>query len=283
VFTFGDAPFLGSEGGVALNSPIVGMAATPDGKGYWIVAGDGGVFTFGDARYLGSEGDQAIAASVAGMAVTPDGKGYWLVGSGGAVYWFGDAQPHGSSVATFPTEPIAAIVGTHSGQGYWLLEPDAFPTDFHHPGTGSPIVAAAGGQIMGDGDPGSFCNPYGPCEEWCALFATWVWEAAGVPIPRYAFTGDIFNWAATNTAVTGGATGGQPGEIVLYGTGPASTSTSVHAGVVVQRWPDGAIVTVEGDAGPGPPGHYNVVMNGPYLPADSLDYNGVGIYAFAIP
>ena len=76
---------------------------------------------------------------------------------------------------------------------------------------------------------GAYCNPYGPCEEWCALFATWVWEAAGVPIPRYAFTGDIFNWAATNTAVTGGATGGQPGEIVLYGTGPASTSTSVHA------------------------------------------------------
>jgi hypothetical protein len=26
-----------------------------------------------------------------------------------------------------------------------------------------------------------------------------------------------------------------------------------------------------------------VTINGPYLPADSLSYNGVGIYAFAQP
>ena len=37
-------------------SPIVGMAATPDGGGYWLVAGDGGVFTFGDAAFAGSRG-----------------------------------------------------------------------------------------------------------------------------------------------------------------------------------------------------------------------------------
>jgi len=37
-----------------VNAPIVGMAATPTGKGYWLVAADGGVFAFGDARYLGN-------------------------------------------------------------------------------------------------------------------------------------------------------------------------------------------------------------------------------------
>ena len=42
-----------------LNSPIVGMAATPTGKGYWLVAGDGGVFTFGDAHFYGSTGVDA--------------------------------------------------------------------------------------------------------------------------------------------------------------------------------------------------------------------------------
>jgi hypothetical protein len=26
----------------------------PDGKGYWLVASDGGVFTFGDAGFFGS-------------------------------------------------------------------------------------------------------------------------------------------------------------------------------------------------------------------------------------
>ena len=30
------------------------MAATPDGRGYWLVAADGGVFTFGDAPFDGS-------------------------------------------------------------------------------------------------------------------------------------------------------------------------------------------------------------------------------------
>ena len=52
-FTFGGAGFFGSQGGKALNKPIVGIAATPDGKGYWEVASDGGIFTFGDAGFFG--------------------------------------------------------------------------------------------------------------------------------------------------------------------------------------------------------------------------------------
>ena len=32
----GDAAFYGSTGGMALNRPIVGMARTPDGRGYWL-------------------------------------------------------------------------------------------------------------------------------------------------------------------------------------------------------------------------------------------------------
>ena len=36
------------------NEPIVGMAATPDGGGYWLVASDGGIFCFGDAGFFGS-------------------------------------------------------------------------------------------------------------------------------------------------------------------------------------------------------------------------------------
>lgn len=37
-----------------VNAPIVGMAATPTGKGYWLVGADGGVFAFGDAVMLGN-------------------------------------------------------------------------------------------------------------------------------------------------------------------------------------------------------------------------------------
>jgi hypothetical protein len=32
----------------------VGMAALPDGQGYWLVASDGGLFAFGAAPFLGS-------------------------------------------------------------------------------------------------------------------------------------------------------------------------------------------------------------------------------------
>lgn len=37
-----------------VNAPIAGIAATPTGKGYWLVGMDGGVYAFGDAVYLGN-------------------------------------------------------------------------------------------------------------------------------------------------------------------------------------------------------------------------------------
>jgi len=61
VFLSHPAVTLGMEAAMAddpnrtnVNAPIVGMAATPTGNGYWLVAADGGVFAFGDARYLGN-------------------------------------------------------------------------------------------------------------------------------------------------------------------------------------------------------------------------------------
>jgi hypothetical protein len=73
------------------------------------------------------------------------------------------------------------------------------------------------------------------------------------------------------------------GDAVLFGTGPSSTATSTHVGIVAQVWPDGAIVSVEGDAGPEPNGQFAVIMNGPYLPADSVEYNGDPIYGYVDP
>src|SRR5690349_1972286 len=73
-----------------LNAPVVGMAATPDGKGYWLVASDGGIFAYGDARFFGSMGGQHLNQAVVGMAATPDGGGYWLVASDGGIFAFGD-------------------------------------------------------------------------------------------------------------------------------------------------------------------------------------------------
>ena len=50
VFAFGNAQFYGSLGGQPLNSPIIGMAPTQTGKGYWLTAENGTVYNFGDAK-----------------------------------------------------------------------------------------------------------------------------------------------------------------------------------------------------------------------------------------
>ena len=68
LFAFGSAQFYGSMGGQPLNAPIVGMAATPTGGGYWEVASDGGLFAFGSAQFYGSMGGQPLNAPIVGMA-----------------------------------------------------------------------------------------------------------------------------------------------------------------------------------------------------------------------
>ena len=55
-----------------LSSPVVGMAATPDGNGYWAVASDGGIFAFGNAAFEGSTGGIHLNAPIVGMAATSD-------------------------------------------------------------------------------------------------------------------------------------------------------------------------------------------------------------------
>ncbi len=294
IFSFGDAPFLGSTGGRSLVEPITGMATTTSGHGYWLVAADGGIFTFGDAPFFGSTGGTRLNDPVVGMVAAPLDQGYLLVATDGGIFGFGKAPFYGSLGGGYGGDPanvppVGGIVLTPDAQGYWLLEPDGWSYAFSNPPSPSPsrtasaIVSIANGQVNSDPDRGQFCNPYGPCEEWCALFATWVWERAGVPIPSYPFTGSIFSWAAAHTGVLPPTAMAVPGDAVLYGTGPWSTATSVHVGLVVQTWPDGAVVTVEGDAGPAPSGSLAVVINGPYLPSQSTAYNGVPVYAFAQP
>ena len=227
------------------------MAATPDGKGYWLVGADGGIFSFGDAGFYGSAGSANLPDSVVGMVASPDGGGYLIATANGVVLNYGDAQAFGGLSLDPTATQISAIIGNNEGTGYWLLDPQAWAYSFTT-ATAEPefpqsaaIADAVASQIEPDPDTeGPYCNPYGPCEEWCALFATWAWEQAGVPIPRYAFTGDIWGWAATYGAVLPPTAMPAVGDAVLYGTGPWSTATSVHVGIVTEVWPDDAIMTV---------------------------------------
>jgi hypothetical protein len=124
VYNFGGAASYGSMYGKPLNAPIVGMAATPTGKGYWEVASDGGIFTFGTAEFFGSMGGKHLNAPIVGMAATPTGKGYWEVASDGGIFTFGTAEFFGSMGGKHLNAPIVGMAATPTGKGYWEVASD---------------------------------------------------------------------------------------------------------------------------------------------------------------
>ena len=290
VFSFGDATFYGSMGAVKLNAPVVGMAVSTDGLGYWMVAADGGIFTFGDATFYGSMGGVSLNASVSGMALTHDGLGYWLVASDGGVFSFGDATFYGSFGGVLLSTPIGGIITSSDGLGYYLLSPESFPYAYGDPSGGqledqysATIANNVLSQIGPASDPGTFCNPYGPCEPWCAYFASWAWNTSGVPTPSTGFTGALYNWVGANHQLIPLDSRPSVGDMLFYGTGPQSSSSSPHMGIVEYSWPDGEVVTVEGDSGPGGDGYYGTNLNGPFSIVDSINYNGEPVYGLGAP
>ena len=124
IFTFGNAGFFGSAGGLPLVKPVVGMAPTRSKDGYWLVASDGGIFSYGDATFHGSMGGKPLNKPIVGMAATPDGGGYWLVASDGGIFSFGDAAFHGSMGGKPLNKPIVGMASTSDGLGYWLVASD---------------------------------------------------------------------------------------------------------------------------------------------------------------
>lgn len=125
VYTDGTyAPHYGDMNGKALNRPVVGMAITSNGEGYWLVASDGGMFTFGNARFLGSTGAMRLNQPIVAMAATPTGNGYWLAASDGGLFTFGDAKFLGSMGGTRLNRPVVGMVPTPTGNGYWMVAAD---------------------------------------------------------------------------------------------------------------------------------------------------------------
>jgi hypothetical protein len=203
-------------------------------------------------RYYGACGDSTVAYADEVMARAVQ---YGFTGTG---------TPAASS------PPLAQPVSTGGCEASVYL-PEA--------GAGSQIVKVAESQLgQGEEPPGSDCTIYGPCEEWCSLFASWVWQHAGVPLPgstaAYGYSGSLYTWAKEHGGrVLPPTATPAPGDAIFYGTGP---SGSAHVGIVAQVLPGGEIVTVEGNYD----GH--VTRVGPFQPAHPVG-ESAPVYGYAQP
>jgi hypothetical protein len=143
VHALGGAPSLGAPNS-PLNAPIVGIAATRRGYGYWLLAGDGGIFSYGNARFYGSTGAMRLNQPVVGISPKPSGRGYWLVASDGGIFSFGDAHFYGSTGAMHLNQPIIGMAPTRNGRGYWLVASDggifSFGNARFHGSTGATVL-----------------------------------------------------------------------------------------------------------------------------------------------
>jgi hypothetical protein len=152
-----------------VDPPVVGVASTPDGRGYWLVSSDGAVQSHGDATWYGDLSGTALNKPIVGMTATPDGKGYWLVASDGGIFSFGDAQFYGSTGNIHLNKPIVGMAADAATGGYWLVASDGGIFSYNAPFYGStgnitlnkPIVgmaadAATGGYWLVASDGGIF-------------------------------------------------------------------------------------------------------------------------------
>src|SRR5436190_6146330 len=124
IVAFGSAAFLGPQSSQKLAPPLVDIAATPNGDGYWAVAADGGVFAYGNAAFLGSMGGKHLNKPIVGIAAAPAGLGYWLVASDGGIFAYGTAAFFGSTGGMTLNKPVVGIAPAPKGGGYWLVASD---------------------------------------------------------------------------------------------------------------------------------------------------------------
>ena len=157
--------------------------------------------------------------------------------------WKMNRRGMGSRLAALVLSLAAAAGGTVA---YEMAAPQAASAA---PSRG--VIAATANAEVGTVASGG-CQQYGPiCADWCAMFATWVWERAGVlgaPRSTYVATA-IGSWGVDRGLFKRRPAGGRgtplPGDIVVYGE-PGS-GTGGHVSIVYSVNGDGSITTIDGN------------------------------------
>lgn len=116
----------------------------------------------------------------------------------------------------------------------------------HDKNVAKKIIDRARSQIGYHEGPGNQ-NKYGPTGYWCSNFATWVWQKSGVHIRILPFTGDVYEWGRQHGLAYHSLDKARPGDVLLFGTGPQSPSTSTHIGIV-ESVHGGQVTLIEGNS-----------------------------------
>jgi CHAP domain-containing protein len=104
------------------------------------------------------------------------------------------------------------------------------------------VLAIARSQLgQRENPPGSNCTKFGPCEAWCADFATWVWRRAGVSsITHINWVPSLVSWARQRGAWKPGYNDDpRPGDLVIF--------SGLHVGIVESVGPYGEITMIAGN------------------------------------
>ena len=106
-----------------LVGPVVSIASSADGNGYWLATGSGALSAHGSAVDAGSTAGEVLAAPIVKIVGDPRG-GYWEVASDGGVFAFGGAPYKGAAASERLNSPIVDLVPTADGNGYWEVAAD---------------------------------------------------------------------------------------------------------------------------------------------------------------
>jgi len=107
-----------------LIGPVISMASTADGSGYWLTTSTGAVSAHGWATDLGSTASEQLAAPIVKIVADPKGVGYWEVAADGGVFAYGSATFEGAASTEKLNSPIVDMVPTSDGKGYWQVAAD---------------------------------------------------------------------------------------------------------------------------------------------------------------
>ena len=151
-----DAPFLGAP--PAASPAVVGVVASTDGKGYYVLRADGTVDAYGATNYGSlAAGSLPTGITATGIALDSATGGYWIVASNGRVQGF-NAPFHGETLVPpggWGQHPAAvAIAASPDGSGYYVLRANGAVYSYGVKGHGSlaghlfyrtiaPVVAVA--------------------------------------------------------------------------------------------------------------------------------------------